>query len=347
MTEMEQTLMKKLVAGNEDRPEGGWNKDKFLWLMEQSGVTMKELSEATGVKEGTIRTYINRNSSPSVDTVVRFANYFHIPVDYLLGRCTVRESGEIFDNFADYFSALRSADYGAYLVNKYARDDTIRSKYVSTWPFNLIEGIYRVEGKNECIEFDMDGLEEAISTLTPREIKAIDLRYRKEMSLEEVGEACGVGQERIRQITAKACRKLRHPSRMKLIMYGKAALNKKMDLEDKEKELESLARELEQREANIKERERELEIEREERETMTRDGLDDSLEEMELTVRAYNCMARTGCRTVRDVAELVSKGNLLKVRNVGIHCANEILHRLKDKYGVDYFNLYVEERWIR
>ena len=62
-------------------------------------------------------------------------------------------------------------------------------------------------------------LEEVMSTLTPREAKVLKLRFGledgKARTLEEVGKEFMVTRERIRQIEAKALRKLRHPSRSK------------------------------------------------------------------------------------------------------------------------------------
>ena len=62
-------------------------------------------------------------------------------------------------------------------------------------------------------------LEEVMSTLTPREAKVLKLRFGledgKARTLEEVGREFDVTRERIRQIEAKALRKLRHPSRSK------------------------------------------------------------------------------------------------------------------------------------
>ncbi|WP_243270078.1 RNA polymerase sigma factor RpoD [Thermanaerosceptrum fracticalcis] len=60
-------------------------------------------------------------------------------------------------------------------------------------------------------------LEEVLETLTPREEKVLRLRFGlddgRARTLEEVGQEFGVTRERIRQIEAKALRKLRHPSR--------------------------------------------------------------------------------------------------------------------------------------
>ena len=62
-------------------------------------------------------------------------------------------------------------------------------------------------------------LEEVMNTLTPREAKVLKLRFGledgKARTLEEVGREFAVTRERIRQIEAKALRKLRHPSRSK------------------------------------------------------------------------------------------------------------------------------------
>ena len=62
-----------------------------------------------------------------------------------------------------------------------------------------------------------DEIEEVLNTLTPREEEVLKLRFGLHggtcHTLEEVGNMFGVTRERIRQIEAKALRKLRHPSR--------------------------------------------------------------------------------------------------------------------------------------
>lgn len=62
-------------------------------------------------------------------------------------------------------------------------------------------------------------LDEVLDSLSPREKRVLQLRFGledgKQRTLEEVGKEFGVTRERIRQIEAKAIRKLRHPTRAK------------------------------------------------------------------------------------------------------------------------------------
>jgi RNA polymerase primary sigma factor len=73
----------------------------------------------------------------------------------------------------------------------------------------------------EAASFTMlkEQLDDVLETLTPRERKVLKLRFGlddgRPRTLEEVGHEFGVTRERIRQIEAKALRKLRHPSRSK------------------------------------------------------------------------------------------------------------------------------------
>ena len=66
-----------------------------------------------------------------------------------------------------------------------------------------------------------DRLNDVLATLTDREAKVLKLRFGLEdgrsRTLEEVGKEFDVTRERIRQIEAKALRKLRHPSRSKKV----------------------------------------------------------------------------------------------------------------------------------
>jgi RNA polymerase sigma factor (sigma-70 family) len=78
---------------------------------------------------------------------------------------------------------------------------------------NLEDMVYKKEIQEK--------VSEVLESLTPREEKIIELRYglkgRHNYTLEETGALFDITRDRVRQIEAKALRKLRHPSRMKML----------------------------------------------------------------------------------------------------------------------------------
>jgi len=81
----------------------------------------------------------------------------------------------------------------------------------------------RVEQADEALKKTslVDELEEALKTLSPREEQVLRLRFGlgedQDHTLEEIGAQFGVSRERVRQIEQKGLRKLRHPTRAKLL----------------------------------------------------------------------------------------------------------------------------------
>ena len=83
---------------------------------------------------------------------------------------------------------------------------------------DFIEDLNTLQPHEAALQDSMrDVVKEVLDSLTPREAKVLRMRFGVEMAtdhtLEEVGKQFDVTRERIRQIEAKALRKLRHPSR--------------------------------------------------------------------------------------------------------------------------------------
>lgn len=57
--------------------------------------------------------------------------------------------------------------------------------------------------------------------------------------------------------------------------------------------------------------------------------MDADIEELELSVRAFNCLKRAGCSKVRDLIEKIEcKADLMKLRNLGSKSADEIMTQI-------------------
>ena len=57
--------------------------------------------------------------------------------------------------------------------------------------------------------------------------------------------------------------------------------------------------------------------------------LETTIEEMELSVRSYNCLKRAGINTVEDLTQK-TKNDMLKVRNLGLKSLEEVINKLKE-----------------
>ena len=93
-------------------------------------------------------------------------------------------------------------------------DDTTIGSFIEDTHFINPESAYIKESNGDIVNAVLD-------TLSDREANILRLRFgiggKKAMTLEEVGKEYGLTRERIRQIEAKALRKLRHPSRANIL----------------------------------------------------------------------------------------------------------------------------------
>ena len=93
-------------------------------------------------------------------------------------------------------------------------DDTTIGSFIKDTHFVNPESAYIKESNGDVVNAVLD-------TLSDREANILRLRFgiggKKAMTLEEVGKEYGLTRERIRQIEAKALRKLRHPSRANIL----------------------------------------------------------------------------------------------------------------------------------
>jgi RNA polymerase primary sigma factor len=107
-------------------------------------------------------------------------------------------------------------------VSRYNKIRRVLKTELEETPYNIE---YSTEFRDD-IEYNEstlnEKLEEVLTTLTFREEKVMRLRFgigtKKPHSLVETGKVFGLSPERIRQIVMKSLRKLRHPTRVKLLL---------------------------------------------------------------------------------------------------------------------------------
>lgn len=219
------------------------------------------------------------------------------------------------------------------------------NKHISNMPIDVAESI------NTIIK----------ERLTPREQAMIYDHYWEGLTYEEMGQKYDVTRERVRQILAKALRRMRHPKWAKSLLLNGQTMAKKLELERIEHDISEkniyLTR-LIGAESNLEAMNKMIDacnaisivsgVDIPDIKTMVPTTLNEFLkaEETELSVRSYNCLRRSykllhDCDTHDGSIYLkdLTLNKLMQVRNLGRKSCDEIKELLL-KYG---YKIHTEE----
>ncbi len=354
-----------------------WDQARINALIDATGMNVEDAAKACGISVASMMNYRRGIAKPSVEILIKMADFFAVPMDYLLGRCDADTSEAVLRDYPANFMLLRRASWEEYLRGRRPiPKQYIGQTYEAPWPYNLLDAIVRPSwspGRREddednywkdlVSEDQMRGLEAAMETLAPRETEALLLYFREGLNLEETGLRFGVTRERVRQIIARAIRRLRHPTCSRLITLGVqgAALqnenkNRRLQLEAEMCELDAWERALCFLREGLFERAAALS-----RATGQYFDFKDKIlsgpavgvdkenlmilpiDELELSVRSWNCCKRAGINTLGELvdrARLGENGGLLRIRNLGRKSLQELLNRVFVYTGIDYSDLY-------
>lgn len=267
-------------------------------IRKQRGFTIDELEQRMGLSHNSTYVHI-RTGRMTLGVLLRYAEVLGCNVDELV-------SGTLDPEGVDL-----------------SADITVR------WPWNLALAVVKGFNKNPSDE-DLDrmwrvycpGLLEQLETLTVREKDVLLMRYEHGMTLEQCGNKYNVTKERIREIEAKALRKLRHPSRSREFILD--TMHKAHEIAEERDKLKLEVITLRER-CKVDEPETE------------RPYTDIHIEDLELSVRSYNCLARANMYHLSDF-EGKTVEDLKKVRNLGMKSIKEIVLKLRE-YGVEIKNV--------
>ena len=193
------------------------------------------------------------------------------------------------------------------------------------YPENLLAQVF-VNGLPTDLPDDITLVLEYIiqKTLTEREGRVLDMRYKRYMTMAAIGEEYGLRAERIRQIEAKAVRKLRHPSRSRYILMGmEGYINYLRDtavderLREYKKEIISLEKKIaELTDTEYEEEKNELE--------------NAPIAELDLSVRTFNILYRAGYSTVRELLDADAE-KIVSLPNLGLKNFSDLIDVLSEK----------------
>lgn len=321
------------------------------------GCSQDTVAKAIGVSHASYAHYEINMTIPGLTAVLKMANFFSVPVDYLVGRTDNPNASEIFEEALKDLKDSKAVElyksgekppvtYGIEVPYPYnlmdaiqGRNDEMKIIYSATEKARIdailglldiedarfIKGLMYDEDQIGLNENQKQGLEVALSKLSEREQKVIELRFKDRFTLDECGRLLDVTRERVRQIEAKAIRKLRHPAYRRFYKYGISEVIK--ETEKYQKEITNLyekKKEAEELKATLDANERYLFAH-----GVLLDG-GAEIEELGLSIRPYNCLKRAGVGTIEELTNK-TRGELMEIRNMGLGSLKEIELRLAER----------------
>lgn len=302
--------------------------DRFRDLTGKAGLSYIELSKLTGISLSSISNYMRGATNPRFQQLLTLADFFAVPVDYLIGRMDLDMA-----DYGKYYMNLRRGQYEDYIRN--GRELHIPKGAETPWPYNLLDEVICDRWESVLNTDQEAGLEHALSTLTEREQQAIAEYFENGGTLESTAKLWNVTKERARQIIAKAIRKLRHPMRFKIIKYGLEGWERRKAIDQEDLMLD-------EQEAMLIHRRAVVEQLLEEKQEIKRET---TIEDMQLSVRTYNCLCRAGIRTLNDLMKYTKENGysgLCRIRNLGRKSLSEIFRKMEELTGTDWYKVAVD-----
>ncbi|GHV11618.1 hypothetical protein FACS1894219_03060 [Clostridia bacterium] len=203
-----------------------------------------------------------------------------------------------------------------------------------SYPLNLVRAIYR--DKNEMYTIFIPGIQTALDALSEREQKILKLRFKDKKIHEYIAGEFGLTKERIRQIIARAIRRLLKPSVKILFEATSADVNEA--LRGEIAELEKTNDELNRRNLMLIQlfgTSQEKLVE----EVQTEEKPDINLSAIPVGImrtRLYNCLWRAGYESLSELCAK-TETEVLNIRNLGIKSFYE-LKCIMTEYNYNFAN---------
>lgn len=330
-----------------------WNGERLKYLIEkvseETGLSKSRIAEAIGLSQTNMNKYILGVIVPKLDTLEQIADYFAVPMDYLLGRCSLEQAKAVEENYGEHFRVLQSESYEKYLVNR------PKTKFSTTseppYPYNLISKILCKEVTWVVSEQNIEGLEYALDQISSKRKAMIESYFKDRKTFREIGEEYGTSAEVVRTNIEQGLRRMRSPHITQKILRGNMG----------EEAMERAYEDINRREAKLNEKEKELNAERERLKAvaeafrkLAQGGLsrEEFMEYAKIIKirdlgwengRELFSLLRRGANTLADVVDMLDKGKLWG-RGVGAVTLGNIIRVVNDITGSDYTVEGVKER---
>ena len=309
-------------------------------LRETLGYTIIQIAQATNMTRHRY-SKLEKNKIPnaSIASYIKLADFYGVGLDYLLGRST---QPTINTNIVTYniikdinkFNKINFNEPDTDNIEEITEIKKVETKILQNiikkenlihtgYPINILNAIFDqniLKTEIEIVPTIIKDLEIIYNEyLTEREIYVIKMRFIKQLTLENVGKLLNVGRERIRQIEARAIRKLRRGYITNSLVYKIDD-----DIENKKQELNKLKDEIEKYNNKIQIRR-----------IVTKPI---NIYELNFSIRTTNSLIRANIDTLEKLVKYTLNNEILKTRSLGKKSYFEILNKLQDIKIIKYDN---------
>lgn len=332
-------------------------KSRLKYFRELHNLSIDKICRDTGVNRNTyLRLERDPIHKGTVGIFMTLAEYYGTSVDYIIGndveptcivnyinKRTIDELNykkDVYEQLASVLtddgldvhdlseSIINLLNLSEKEINDMKQTDSVipnvilEKKAKKTYPYNLLTQMFGPEGVTtdfsvtKALISDLDQLLDKY--LTEPEAYVLRLRYINELKLEDIANLREVTRERIRQIEAKALRRLRHVVYTQSLSLSKQISNKKNEIKSLESQIQKV---------------------RENMDGIIPNPADKPIEELPLSVREFNGLKRSGINNVHDILEAINNIKIMGIRQLGPGSINNIINVLqkldyleKDRY---------------
>ena len=199
------------------------------------------------------------------------------------------------------------------------------------YPYNAFEAASFTA--KDLDPFFVDNFDNILSEVcSDKEQLCIELFFKSELTLAAIGEKLGVTRERIRQIISKGMKKI-----TRFVYHYDAKQKAEKDFADRRAFRQQLIEEYKKNGVITPE----MEFEFGELKVGAFHDYDQSIDDLDLSVRSYNCLRRAGIKYIAELTRMTEE-EILKIRSMGKKGCQEIRDKML-KLGFDFAQMEISE----
>ena len=197
-----------------------WNPTNLQKLIHASESTTTHIANQAGIRHKVLFEALQSKCCPTVSTLCKLADALHVPVDFLLCRCSEREANDFLKVWKSGYEGIRRERYET-IIFKQHDSVKIPDGYDLPYPYNLWQAIFGKPSDHILRQAELDALQYILSLIDEKYHTVIQYYYRDNLSFSKIGTKMHYSEETIRKMFHKGIRYLRNPVMMNYLKLEK------------------------------------------------------------------------------------------------------------------------------